>query len=302
MNGRMPLVTVGIPTYNREQLIERAVGSVLAQDYPNIEVIISDNCSTDSSANICARLANADSRVRFIQQACNIGATRNFEAVLTGANGEFFMWLGDDDHLDQNYIRATLTPMLDDSSLALASGEARYYRGDRLVDVGRCFDVLSSTWWGRVAEYYWKVSDNGMFYGLMRTSTLRRGRIENAMGGDWLLIARAAASGKMVMSKQAIVHRELGGASQNHRHTAKALRLPRRHALFPYVFIAVHAFRDIVFLPEAYPDHGPTARRLAGTLAFGVLLVRAVTSSSAEWLVRLRDGLKRVPGSVKRRA
>ena len=51
------MVSIGIPTYNRERLIGRAIESALSQDYPNIEIVVSDNASTDATAEVCRRYA-----------------------------------------------------------------------------------------------------------------------------------------------------------------------------------------------------------------------------------------------------
>ena len=293
-----PLVTVGIPTFNRELLIGRAVSSVQNQDYPNIEILISDNCSNDSTASVCQELCAQDARIRYIRQPCNIGATRNFDAVLKQASGEYFMWLGDDDHVDRDYISTTLRELQRDPSVALASGLARYYRGGTLIDTGRKFSVETGAWWSRVAEYYCKVSDNGVFYGLMRTATIRQVTLKNALGGDWLAIACVAASGKLVMLDQTTVHRELGGASQSHAQTAKSLGLPRMHALFPYISIAANAFADIAAKGSPYQQYGRVQRRLAGALVFLVLLARAFTTSLVELLVIVRDNVRHKPGAA----
>jgi glycosyltransferase involved in cell wall biosynthesis len=295
MNKLLPRVTVGIPTFNREQLIGRAVQSVLNQDYPNIEILISDNASTDSTGAVCRILVNAHPSIVYFRQLENIGATRNFAAVLKRASGQYFMWLGDDDYIDGNYISATLELLMRDPMVALVSGSPKYYRTGKLIDTGRQFDVLSRRWWTRIAEYYWSVSDNGMFYGLTRTSTVRDVKLRNALGGDWLAMARLAASGKLVMLDVTSVHRELGGASQTHAHTAMALGLPRVHALFPYLTIAVNGFRDIAAGGSIYEQYGPIRRHLTGGLVVLVLLVKACTTSAAEWLVRARDQLRRRP-------
>lgn len=298
MSDYAPVVTVGIPTFNRELLIGRAVNSILSQDYPNIEIVVSDNCSTDSTPSVCQDLCAQDARIRYIRQPVNIGATRNFAAVLKQASGEYFMWLGDDDHVDHNYVSTALQELQRDPSVALVSGLARYYRGGKLIDTGRRFSVEAAAWWSRVAEYYWKVSDNGVFYGLMRTSTIRQVTLKNALGGDWLAIACVAASGKVVMLKQTAVHRELGGASQTHAQTARALGLPRSHALFPYISIAANAFADIVANGSSYRQYGPVQRRLAGALVFLVLLARALTTSLVELLVIVRDNVRRKPDTA----
>src|ERR1700687_633000 len=103
-----PLVSIGLPTYNRAVGLGRAIESVLAQDYRNIELIVSDNASTDETERLCTEYCRRDSRVRYLRQETNRGAISNFRAVVAHAQGEFFMWLGDDDWLDQGYLSECL--------------------------------------------------------------------------------------------------------------------------------------------------------------------------------------------------
>lgn len=82
----------------------RAIESALNQDFQNIELLISDNASTDETEAICLDAARRDNRVKYLRQQTNQGATANFREVLRQSGGEFFMWLADDDWLDQSYV------------------------------------------------------------------------------------------------------------------------------------------------------------------------------------------------------
>src|SRR5579862_7896404 len=101
---RNPLVTVGIPTFNRLETLQRAVKSVLAQDYPNLELVISDNASTDGTLAWLQKIAAEDSRVRYFRQSSNLGATANMNSVLRRARGSLCMLMGDDDWLEPSYV------------------------------------------------------------------------------------------------------------------------------------------------------------------------------------------------------
>ena len=72
---------------------------MLSQDYENLELIISDNASTDATEEVCRELAAADHRVRYFRQPQNIGLARNFQWVREYADGDFFRWIGDDDKI-----------------------------------------------------------------------------------------------------------------------------------------------------------------------------------------------------------
>src|SRR4051794_39644277 len=102
--NRGPLVSVGVPTYNRPEGLKRAVESLINQTYSNLEIIISDNCSSNINVQgILSEFAH-DNRVKIYKQEVNRGATFNFNFPLTKTTGDYFMWLADDDWLDLNYI------------------------------------------------------------------------------------------------------------------------------------------------------------------------------------------------------
>src|SRR5689334_3512409 len=109
-----PLVSIGLPTYNRVARLERAVKFILAQDYPNIELVISDNASADDTPALCRRLAEADRRVRYLRQQTNVGPTANYAAALAAASGDVYMATADDDWLAPNYVGNCLTALLAD--------------------------------------------------------------------------------------------------------------------------------------------------------------------------------------------
>ena len=74
-----PLITIGFPVYNiDEKFLYTALDSLLNQSYTNFELLISDDCSTDSTSRICCEYAKKDSRIRYIRQKKNLGHLHNF--------------------------------------------------------------------------------------------------------------------------------------------------------------------------------------------------------------------------------
>ena len=109
------LVSVGIPVYNGERYIAEALDSVLAQDYPDLEIVISDNASTDQTRAICKKYARNDSRIRYRRNQQNLGASANFKQAAKLAQGEYFTWLAADDVLVQPDYLSTLAHYLDEN-------------------------------------------------------------------------------------------------------------------------------------------------------------------------------------------
>ena len=101
-----PLVSVGIPTYNRPDKLLSALTNVTKQTYGNLEIIISDNCSPDKKVTqIAKEFVEKDCRVKYFRQTENLGALLNFQFVLKKSSGKYFMWHPDDyEMVDTNYI------------------------------------------------------------------------------------------------------------------------------------------------------------------------------------------------------
>lgn len=98
------LVSVGIPVYNGEKFIEKALNSIIRQDYKNIEIIISDNASTDRTRQICESFKSKDKRITYYREENNKGAAFNFQKVFRLSSGEYFMWVAHDDLFESTYI------------------------------------------------------------------------------------------------------------------------------------------------------------------------------------------------------
>jgi glycosyltransferase involved in cell wall biosynthesis len=130
--GSQKMVSVGIPTYNRPEGLERTLRQLCSQSYRNIEIIISDNFSPDSKVEEVARnYADQDSRVKYYKQEENRGSVENFHYVYRAAQGEYFMWAADDDEWDQDYLTEVVSLLENnpEASMAFSNFDARYNDG-----------------------------------------------------------------------------------------------------------------------------------------------------------------------------
>lgn len=120
---RSPKVSIGMPVYNEELFIRKALDSLLAQTYGDFEIIISDNASTDATAEICKEYLQRDRRIRYIRQSQNLGGYHNFLFAFKEARGEYFMWAAADDLWDQNCLMkwASVLSTHDDVGLVFSS-------------------------------------------------------------------------------------------------------------------------------------------------------------------------------------
>ena len=97
-----PLVSVCIPAYNAQRFIAETLGSVLAQTYPNIEVIVSDDASTDKTLDIVEPYAQQG--VRLMRQPRNCGRSANSNALIRASSGKYVLKLDADDLIAPSHV------------------------------------------------------------------------------------------------------------------------------------------------------------------------------------------------------
>ena len=244
--SNQPLVSVGIPTYNRSESLKRSISSVINQTYTNLEIIISDNASTDETQQICEEFSKLDSRIKYIRQSENFGAGNNFKFVLEKATGEYFMWLGDDDWLDTDYIESCISFFIHNPNYALVGGRAAYYFEVTKIDhFGRIMTLEHESNTKRVLAYYEQVWDNGIFYSLIRRELIPR-TLKDCLGGDWLLIASIIFQGKAKTIENINIHRQ-ARLNDTMEKLAARLGLHPFHGKYPMFSISISAFSDILF-------------------------------------------------------
>jgi len=119
-----PLITIGLPVYNSERYVRQSLDSLLAQTYSDFVLVISDNASTDGTAQICKQYAAADSRVKYVRNDVNIGNPRNFNRVFELTTTRYLKWSTADDFWGSTFLEQALDIMEGDSSIALCYPQA----------------------------------------------------------------------------------------------------------------------------------------------------------------------------------
>lgn len=104
MSGGKPRVTFCLPVYNGQRSVRRALDSALAQDFDDLEVVVSDNASDDDTPAILAEYAARDPRVRISTNSENVGLLENVNTVFRMARGEYVRLLGSDDWLEPDFL------------------------------------------------------------------------------------------------------------------------------------------------------------------------------------------------------
>ena len=119
-----PLVSIGIPTYNRaDGYLKETLESALAQTYPNVEIVVADNCSPDATRAVVA--SYADPRIRYFRHEAGIKPNDNFNFCLQQAKGAYFLLLPDDDKIDPDFIDTCMRAAKDDTQVGIIRSGTR---------------------------------------------------------------------------------------------------------------------------------------------------------------------------------
>lgn len=123
----MPRVSVLVPTFRYSGYLDEAVGSILAQDFDDFELIISDDASGDGSAEKIRHLAEGDRRVRAFVQSQNLGMVPHWNWCRAQAKGEYIKYLFGDDYFANPRALGQLVRALDaQPSAVLATGQRQW--------------------------------------------------------------------------------------------------------------------------------------------------------------------------------
>ena len=188
MTLRTAKISIGMPVYNGERFVGEALESLIKQTFADFEIIISDNASTDRTAEICRTYAMRDPRIRYVHQPMNVGATRNFQLVLDESVGQYFMWAAADDSWGNSFLEVCLR-RLECSPYAVAAITNAVFGGVEGSAAG--VRALDSKWVvKRRHTFLGRPGPNARFYSLYRTGPVKElgFRKYDFFAGDWAFI------------------------------------------------------------------------------------------------------------------
>lgn len=196
-----PLVTIGIPSRNGSRTLSYAIKSACAQNYPNLEVVISDNASVDDTFEIASDFASSDPRVRVVRQEEALTMLGNHKAVWHEAKGKYFVWLADDDLLCKDFVSLCTMALENEPKAVLAFGDVIGFSDyEGMTDAEPLpiydFSTKGQPGWRRL------IKDRHSGYemkGLFRTETLRTYRwSDHTVSPDWPILTFLMLAGEVI--------------------------------------------------------------------------------------------------------
>lgn len=217
-SDNVPKVSIGLPVYNGEQFLARAIESHLAQTFTDFELVITDNCSTDGTEQICKDFATKDSRVRYIRNEENLGAAGNFQKAFHESTGPYFRWAAHDDYIAPTYLERCVEVLDREPDAAIVFTGMTIVRDDESVrrhSVQRIPGSTADTALKRFHSVLWRLKDcTSPVFGLAHRELLEQtGLVRNSPEPDRILMAELSMFGGIHQIEDLLFYR---GLADNH--------------------------------------------------------------------------------------
>ncbi|XIA67969.1 glycosyltransferase family 2 protein [Bradyrhizobium sp. TZ2] len=231
-----PRLSIGMPIYNAERYLAEIFDCFLTQTFQDFEIIVSDNASTDRTAEICRSFAKRDPRIRYHRNGKNLGAIPNFNRAFELSRSPLFKWAAHDDLYHPRYLQSCVRILDDDPDVILAHSKTAFVddRGepfpidpatgcyidprtgvaqtadspmvaDSPVAILRFWQVLSGACWGT------------HMFGVMRREVLQKTRLVPAFsGGDRAMLAELALLGRFRCSHEVLFSKRFHESASCH--------------------------------------------------------------------------------------
>jgi glycosyltransferase involved in cell wall biosynthesis len=197
-----PRVSIGLPVYNGEAFLGQALDSLLAQSYPDFELIISDNASTDHTQEICLDYASREARITYLRNPENLGAATNYNLLVRAARGEYFKWQAADDVCAPQFLQRCIEVLDQDGETVLC------YPMTTIIDENNSpvelypddLHLSSPSASRRYAQFHKRfrtLEKCNSIFGLIRMDALRKTRLIGSFrASDMILLAELTLLGK----------------------------------------------------------------------------------------------------------
>ena len=221
-----PSISIGLPVYNGARFLPQALESLLGQSFSDIELIVSDNASSDSTQNICTEYAARDARIRYVRQNVNIGAMRNWNFVAKQARGKYFKWSSASDYCATDMLARCFAAMEAESDIVLCYGQTCLVDQEtgELTEYSGNIELMEDRPHERFSKLCGSLKLNNAYGGLIRTDVLHRTKLNRLYsGGDIILMAELALMGRFRLLPPTLLYRRMGRETSSNELSASDL-------------------------------------------------------------------------------
>lgn len=205
------LVSIVTPVFNESRFIRIALDSLVRQTYRNIEIIVSDNCSTDGTWEIMQEFAARDPRIKTHRQPHNVGMVENGRTTFQMAKGEFIMGASGNDYWCPSFVSACVAELLKDPAVVLAYPKAVEidFEGNKLDLIPTNLDTRGMSLVSRVNVILWGLGHYYQMCGLFRKSVWDSCDHKTVLSPDGVILMQAAVQGVFAQIPEVLLHKRV---------------------------------------------------------------------------------------------
>jgi glycosyltransferase involved in cell wall biosynthesis len=295
MADARPLVSVGVPVRNGGATLDRVLEGLVTQSYANLEIVISDNASSDTTADLGRRMAARDPRVRYVRHEQPIPVLDNYRFAFRETHGELFMWAAHDDFRSPNYVETLVDAFRRHPEASLAASDfVEFDREEDALRQPRIPHDFETAGLGLVARFrkHTRIGCDHV-YGLLNARYIRDYRWREDVGWDVAFLAFLAVRGPFVYTP--------GATFYYHRTPTQTIETRARETSFRRVRSFQTARTAWVAASAVSDASRQTGRRRPAVLVFPVALyffMQGVRGMVASMMTRpIRAALRRLAGS-----
>jgi glycosyltransferase involved in cell wall biosynthesis len=283
----VPRVSLGLPVFNLERTVARAIESVVSQTFTDLELVVSDNASTDGTAGICRAYAARDARIRYMRQPRTVPAYENFRLVFETTRAPYFMWLAGDDYVLPSLLAQAVAVLDTRPDVVCCAARAEFAHPDGSREAAGGTSPLLGTPAENLCRFLEDPMDNSRFYGVHRREVLGAALPASSYHAfDWVISAVTLMAGKHWQLDEVGLIRE---GSHRDKYTRaidtafptlrrrllplapfthamlRDVRLPRSVAVL-YRLFRLNVIHHVMYCQYRYPRYGHLAYRIGASL------------------------------------
>ncbi|MDW3096326.1 MAG: glycosyltransferase [Gammaproteobacteria bacterium] len=243
-----------MPIYNEEKFVHESLTSLINQDYENLEIIVSNNASTDHTESICKQLAKKNKKIKYYTHDINYGISDNFNFVLEKSSGKYFMWASGHDLWSPNYISECVKLMESNPNAVISFGSSKWIDHDNNPIQDKQYGWIDTRGLDNLSRYvvtFW--GNMHPILGVINRDKLAARNAIGAVGTDMVILCRLALIGDFIHAINAHWERrefrnELNYDDKIIRYKSKEFGLisSKIGKLFPLARLPIELFKDII--------------------------------------------------------
>ena len=211
------LISVGITTFNRLEMLKKALNSVMNQTYKDIEILIADNHSTDGTEEYCLECAKKDKRIKYFRHEKNIGLYENGIFLLNQIKSKYYLSLCDDDWVSENFIEEAVKSLQCENIACMSSNTILYDKDYKIIQNCNTNNICQSLYIERMKKYPEAIWDLKLCCCVMNTKYIKEilKDTKTRFCEDQIIGLKFLYLGKMPVLKNATYHKLHNGCTKD---------------------------------------------------------------------------------------